>query len=77
MTPRGPHRFAPLLALVLGLSAAAVMASTSQEAAPSARPALGDTAPGFALPATDGSSLDLESLRGKERAVVVFFRGSW
>lgn len=41
------------------------------------RPALGAPTPGFVLPATDGTTVDLATLRGHQRAVVVFFRGSW
>jgi peroxiredoxin len=41
------------------------------------RPTVGSPAPNFTLSATDGSSHELAALRGKERAVLVFFRGSW
>lgn len=41
------------------------------------RPTLGGPTPGFTLPATDGTTVDLATLRGHQRAVVVFFRGSW
>jgi cytochrome oxidase Cu insertion factor (SCO1/SenC/PrrC family) len=50
---------------------------TAGSAAAAERPAVGAPVPGFVLPATDGTTVDLASLRGRERAVVVFFRGSW
>jgi cytochrome oxidase Cu insertion factor (SCO1/SenC/PrrC family) len=57
---------------ILSLALLAGGAATAAE-----RAAVGAPVPGFVLPATDGTTLDLASLRGRERAVVVFFRGSW
>lgn len=61
---------ATVLALTLTWGAAG-------SAAAAERPAVGGPAPGFSLPAAGGATVDLAALRGRERAVVVFFRGSW
>jgi len=37
---------------------------------------IGKPAPNFALPASDGTKIPLESLRGAP-TVLVFFRGTW
>lgn len=65
------------LALTLAATSSASAAEDPVTSPPPKRVAVGDSAPSFTLPATDGSSFDLAALRGKERAVVVFFRGSW
>ena len=39
------------------------------------QPMLGEPAPGFDLPAVNGDSVSLGSLRGK--SVVIHFAGSW
>ena len=38
-----------------------------------ARPAVGDTAPAFSLPATDGRTLSLADFKGKKTVVLAFF----
>lgn len=39
--------------------------------------AVGDKAPDFSLPDSEGKKFALSSLRGKEKVVLVFFRGVW
>ncbi len=38
-----------------------------------ARPAVGDNAPAFALPATDGRTVSLADFKGKKTVVLAFF----
>jgi hypothetical protein len=61
-----------VLATVLALTLTAAGSAPAAE-----RPAEGGPTPGFSLPAAGGATVDLAALRGRERAVVVFFRGSW
>lgn len=65
------------ISLVLTSASTASAAEDSATGTPPKRPAVGDAAPVFALPSTTGATVDLASLQGKERAIVVFFRGSW
>ena len=39
--------------------------------------AVGDRAPDFTLPGSDGKAYHLASLRGKKAVALVFFRGTW
>ena len=62
-----------IVALAAALAAAGLgLAVTAAE-----RPEVGDAAPGFTLPATDGSERELAELEGERAAVLVFFRGLW
>jgi len=63
------------LALVLGPAALSVAAQG--EPAPTARVEVGQQAPAFSLPATDGATLTLDSLQGDKPLVLTFFRGTW
>jgi len=40
-------------------------------------PRVGETAPDFTLPGTDGAQVSLAELRGRNRVVLIFYRGSW
>jgi peroxiredoxin len=60
-----PHRFAGLIALVAVLT----FASASHAAA------IGDPAPGFALPTLSGETVSLDSLKGK--VLLLNFWASW
>lgn len=46
-------------------------------AADDPRPAVGDLAPDFTLESSDGESLTLSSMRGQQKVLLVFFRGTW
>jgi cytochrome oxidase Cu insertion factor (SCO1/SenC/PrrC family) len=85
---RDPRRTFPVPVRVAGLTLAAAIvavgcASVAQKAASSA-PAVsrqtggdvGDLAPDFALPNTDGSTVSLMAYRGRP-VVLVFYRGFW
>lgn len=41
-----------------------------------AGPGVGDRAPAFNLPTSDGSTLSLDGLRG-QKILLVFYRGAW
>jgi cytochrome oxidase Cu insertion factor (SCO1/SenC/PrrC family) len=68
-TPRPALRLAALAGWLALTAAGPVLAAE--------RPTVGSPAPNFTLQSQDGLSLELAALRGKERAVLVFFRGSW
>jgi|GEM_PF-4960191 len=68
-------RFEPKRILAGATLAAGLLMSALPASA--ARVAVGDTAPGFNLEATDHSMHQLEALRGEHSAVLVFFRGAW
>ena len=72
------------LVLVLGSSMLAFAAAGAAQAqGPADRPAqaaivkVGDSAPDFSLPASDGKTYHLADLRGRKRLVLVIFRGVW
>ena len=44
---------------------------------PSERAQVGQEAPLFSLNSSTGSSYSLESLRGEQNALLIFFRGTW
>lgn len=63
------------LALLLGL---ATFPATAEEAmVQSPRVEVGEEAPPFTLPTTEGQTLSPESLRGDKPLVLTFFRGTW
>ena len=67
--PKLAHRFAP-----------AVLTATALLAAPLAaqeRIAVGDEAPDFELTSSTGTIHRLSSLRGDEKVLLVFYRGTW
>lgn len=66
------RRLAPALAAA---ALAAALASPPVAAASGA--SVGQPAPGFSLPGTDGETHSLEALRGRSAAVLVFYRGVW
>ena len=53
------------------------VALADEAATQTKRVEVGQQAPDFELPALDGSSRSLESLRGKRSLVLIFFRGAW
>ena len=62
----------------LGLAAALAVTVTAQAPAPAAAPAgpelkVGDVAPDFTLPASDGKTYKLSSFRGKQAVVLAWF----
>src|ERR1044072_2945254 len=66
----------------LGLAAALAVTVTAEAAAPAAAPApapagpklkVGDLAPDFTLPASDGKTYKLSSFRGKQAVVLAWF----
>src|SRR4249920_1678064 len=61
--------------LTLGLAAALAVSVVAQAPAPAAAPELkvGDMAPDFTLPATDGKTYKLSSFRGKQAVVLAWF----
>lgn len=63
------------LALLMGLAAFSAVAE--EEVVQSARVEIGQQAPAFSRPATDGATLTLDSLRGDKPLVLTFFRGTW
>jgi cytochrome oxidase Cu insertion factor (SCO1/SenC/PrrC family) len=72
------------IALVLGsLTLTFAVAGSAQAQVPADRPAqapivdVGQPAPDFSLPASDGKSYHLADLQGKKRLVLVIFRGVW
>ena len=40
-------------------------------------PKAGDRAPGFSLPASQGTAVALKDYLGKSKVVLVFYRGYW
>ncbi len=62
------------LVLALALSALSVVAQQPPaNAPPPTALKVGDTAPDFTLPATDGSKVTLSSFKGKKTVVLAFF----
>jgi len=63
--------------LTLGLAAALAVSVVAQAPAPAAAPSaelkVGDMAPDFTLPATDGKTYKLSSFRGKQAVVLAWF----
>ncbi len=55
--------------------AAPVLAAAA--AAGAVMPAVGQRAPAFSLPSTDGATRSLAGVAGKKSLVLVFFRGVW
>jgi len=62
-------------ALLLGL--ATFPANAEEDVVQSPRVEVGEEAPPFTLPTTEGQTLSLESLRGDKPLVLTFFRGTW
>ena len=62
--------------LTLGLAAALAVSVTAQAPAPAAAPGaelkVGDMAPDFSLPASDGKTYKLSSFRGKQAVVLAW-----
>lgn len=54
-----------------------VLSASAAPAADGARPAVGDEAPDFSLPSSDGETVTLSSMRGQKKVLLVFFRGTW
>jgi cytochrome oxidase Cu insertion factor (SCO1/SenC/PrrC family) len=78
------RRFVGKTVLVLGslmLTLAAAGPSSAQDpadhAAEAAAVRVGEPAPDFSLPASDGKTYHLADLRGKKPVVLVIFRGVW
>jgi cytochrome oxidase Cu insertion factor (SCO1/SenC/PrrC family) len=78
------RRFVGKTVLVLGslmLTLAAARPSSAQDSADHAAEAaavrVGEPAPDFSLPASDGKTYHLADLRGKKPVVLVIFRGVW
>jgi cytochrome oxidase Cu insertion factor (SCO1/SenC/PrrC family) len=78
------RRFVQKTVLVLGalgLTLAATTPTSAQtppdHAAEAAAVKVGDHAPDFSLPASDGKTYHLADLRGKKPLVLVIFRGVW
>jgi peroxiredoxin len=40
-------------------------------------PKVGDRAPDFSLPATNGTRVSLKDYLGKSKVVLLFYRGNW
>ena len=55
------------------LAAALVCAASAQIKAPELKLKVGDKAPDFALPSTDGKEVRLSDFRGKKGVVLAFF----
>jgi cytochrome oxidase Cu insertion factor (SCO1/SenC/PrrC family) len=78
------RRFGQKTVLVLGalgMTIAAAAPASAQgpadHAAEAAAVKVGDHAPDFSLPASDGKTYHLADLRGKKPLVLVIFRGVW
>jgi len=65
------------LGLLIALSVMALAQQTSQQARPPAAPKthlkVGDAAPDFTLPATDGKTYSLSEFKGKKNVVLAFY----
>jgi thioredoxin-dependent peroxiredoxin len=59
--------------MTLGLAAALAVSVAAQAPAPSAELKVGDVAPDFTLPASDGKTYKLSSFRGKQAVVLAWF----
>jgi hypothetical protein len=65
------------LALALVLGPATHLAGAEEEVVQEVRVEIGQQAPDFLLPTTDGHTLSRESLEGDKPLVLTFFRGTW
>ncbi len=65
------------LGVLLALSVAALAQQASQQARPAAAPKthlkVGDAAPDFTLPGTDGKTYTLSEFKGKKNVVLAFY----
>ncbi len=69
--------FPALLLLVLPGAGIRAQSGTDDVEAASAKTWVGKKAKGFALPGTDGKSVDVAKNLGKRPIVLVFYRGVW
>ena len=65
------------LALAAASSRPAWAQTPAGSAAPAAAVKVGEPAPAFSLAASDGTTRRLAELRGRQRLVLVIFRGVW
>lgn len=70
---------AAVLALTLAVAAGFIYLRFSLSSLPEAHlnVAAGSEAPDFSLPDSEGKEFALSSLRGKDKVILVFFRGVW
>ena len=59
--------------MTMGLAAALAVSVTAQGPAPAVELKVGDTAPDFSLPASDGKTYKLSDFKGKKAVVVAWF----
>ena len=69
---RRPSRMLAAAAITALLAAFAPALATERAAA-----AVGEAAPVFSLPGTDGETHSLEAQRGRAAVILVFYRGVW